>query len=103
MNNGKFYIKVTVPKSAAALVSPPCGITAQLAFQGTDEVIPEDEPVFILRASDRQASSILRVYQSKMRPSDNCWKGLQAVIEEFTHFRQDNPDKMKQPEEVYTS
>ncbi len=101
MNNGKFYIKINVPKAASALVN--CGVKAELAFRDTGEAIPEDEPIFILRACDRQASSILRVYQAKMRPASDCWKGLQAVIEEFTHFRQNNPDKMKQPEEAYTS
>jgi len=84
VNNGKFTIKDN-----------------QLVFIGSGEVIPEDEPVFILRACDRQASSILRVYQSKMRPTDPCWKGIQAVIEEFTRFRKNNPDKMKQPDEAY--
>lgn len=100
MNNGKFYIRVTVPNSASAIVAS--GVVAQLAFQGSNEVIPEDEPIFILRGCDRQALSILRVYQAKMRPTDNCWKGLQAVIEEFTFFRYNNQSKMKQPSEAYT-
>lgn len=84
MNNGKFMIR-----------------DEQLTFMATGGVIPEDEPVFILRGCDRQALSILRVYQSKMRPTSKDWKGLQDVIESFTLFRETNPELMKQPVEAY--
>lgn len=84
MNNGKFTIR-----------------DDQLTFMDTGGVIPEDEPVFILRGCDRQALSVLRVYQSKMRPTSKDWKGLQAVINAFSLFRASQPQLMKQPAEAY--
>jgi len=72
-----------------------------IVHRSTGKAIPEHEPVFILRACDKQALSILRVYQSKMRPKEDCWKGIQSVIEDFTKFREENPGEMKQPIEAY--
>lgn len=37
-----------------------------------------------------------------MRPIDNCWKAMQSIIEEFTIFKDNNPDKMKHPQEAYS-
>ena len=63
--------------------------------------IPEDEPVFILRACDTQALSTIRVYQSVFVPTSKHWKIIQAVIEDFTKFREENPDLMGNSTEVY--
>ncbi|KKM96921.1 hypothetical protein LCGC14_1173310 [marine sediment metagenome] len=84
MNNGKFTIR-----------------GGQLVFKKTGTPIPSNEPVFILRACDRQALSILRVYQSKMRPVSKEWKGIQSVIEDFIQFRQLNRLEMLDSAEAY--
>ena len=86
MNNAKFEIKDN-----------------QLVFKSTGEAIPEDEPVFILRACDIQALCTLRVYQSSMRPVTENWKGIQNVMNDFVVFREANPGKMKPPSEAYSS
>lgn len=63
--------------------------------------IPEDEPVFILRARDKQALSTIRVYQSTFAPTSEHWGVIQNVIEDFTEFRQKNSVLMGDSPEVY--
>lgn len=72
-----------------------------LALTKDDEPIPQDEPLFILRARDTQALSTIRIYQSTMPPTSEGWKIIQAVINDFTEFKQKNPDIMGNPNEVY--
>lgn len=84
MNNGKFTAK-----------------DGALVFLKTGKAIPEDEPVFILRASDTTALSVLRVYQSSIRPLEEDWKGVQQVMNDFTAFRQAHPERMLPPTEAY--
>lgn len=67
----------------------------------TNEDVPEDEPVFILRARDRKAPSTIRVYQSTTRPASKEWKTLEAVLDDFRKFREENPGLMGDPSEVY--
>lgn len=63
--------------------------------------VPEDEPVFILRARSKKALGTLRVHQSLFAPASEHWKVIQAVIDDFTKFREENPDLMGEPNEVY--
>ena len=86
MNNKKFEIR-----------------DGQLVFQSTGEAIPEAEPVFVLRGIDSDALSILRVYQAKMRPGTENWRGIQSVIEDFEAFRVLNPLIMLPPAVAYLS
>ena len=72
-----------------------------LRLKLTMQIVPEDEPVFILRACDTQALSTIRVYQSTMPPKSEGWKVIQAVIDDFTEFKNENPEKMGSPEKVY--
>lgn len=67
----------------------------------TMQKVPDNEPVFILRARDTQALSTVRVYQSTMPPTSEGWKIIQAVIDDFTKFKQENPDLMGTPAQVY--
>ncbi len=86
MNNQKFEIK-----------------DGQIVFRSTGEAIPEDEPVFVLRGIDETALSILRVYQSSMRPVSANFKGVQSVIDDFEQFRGLNRLRMLPPDEAYSS
>lgn len=76
---------------------------SKLVLRATNEIISENEPIFILRGIDTQALSTLRVYQSTMRPhgEDALWKGLQEVIKNFEKFREAHPSLMKSAEEAY--
>lgn len=85
MNNRVFYI----------------GLDGLLTLTRTTKTISEDEPVFILRARDRQALSTIRVYQSTMPPTSEGWKIIQAVIDDFVKFKQENGILMGTPSDVY--
>lgn len=86
MNNQKFEIK-----------------DGCIVFKSTGEAIPGDEPVFVLRGIDLDARSILRVYQSKMGPLTENYKGVQRVIDDFTVFCETHPDRMLPPAKAYSS
>lgn len=64
------------------------------------EPIPDDEPVFILRARDRLALPLLRIYE-QLSMIDGCnsyhFNSLKMSIERFESFRRLHPEKMKQP------
>ena len=72
-----------------------------LALKKTGEEVPPSEPVFILRARDTKALGTIRVYQSLFPPTSEHWKTIQAVIDDFTKFREENPARMGHPWEVY--
>lgn len=65
------------------------------------ETVPSDEPVFVLRSRDCKALATIRAYQSNFSPTSEHWKIIQAVINDFTKFRNENPDKMGEPKECY--
>lgn len=73
----------------------------QLQLLRTKEQIPDEEPVFILRACDRQALSTIRIYQSTVRPASEQWKMLQTILEDFALFAGLNRLRMGNPSEVY--
>ena len=64
----------------------------------SDEVpIPDDEPLFILRAQDIKALPVLLAYLMiqntlEMRTS------VKESIEDFRRFAEKNPDRMKNPD-----
>lgn len=62
--------------------------------------IPEDEPLFLLRARDHLATALLATYEA-MCKNDGCTdyqlNGVCAVLEAFREFREQHPERMKQP------
>ncbi len=68
--------------------------------RSNDEAIPEDEPVFILRARDRLAIPTLVTYL-KFSELDGCndhhKETLAEAVAAFEEFADQNPDRMKQP------
>jgi len=64
------------------------------------EVIPEEEPVFLLRARDYLALRLLQKYR-RMCVSDGCTdyqlSGVDASIERFSDFTLKFNARMKQP------
>lgn len=69
-------------------------------LNAANEPIPEDEPLFLLRARDYLALPTLRYYQGACR-MDGCTdyqnNGIQAAIEAFQDFNREHPERMKQP------
>lgn len=64
-------------------------------------VVPENEPIFVLRARDLKSLSTIRCYQSLFTPTSHDWKVVQEVLDDFSEFRQKFPEKMKEPEDLY--
>lgn len=64
------------------------------------DVVPEDEPLFLVRARDYLAIPLLEHYR-RMSEIDGCneWhlERLEQRIRLFEEWRDMNPDKMKQP------
>lgn len=68
--------------------------------------IPEDEPIFILRAQDDLAlHSVVRYKNQAASIEDPAKKrtgewadDMDSVISDFTAFRNENPDRMKLPD-----
>ena len=75
-------------------------VNNQLTLVDSGEVIPDNEPGFILRGKDRRALSTIGCYQGVCALGDE-WKQVQKVIESFREFRENNPELMANPLEVY--
>lgn len=73
----------------------------ELELVHNNEQISKDEPVFVLRARDCKALATIRAYQSNFSPTSEQWKVVQQVIDDFTKFREENPELMGEPEECY--
>ncbi len=72
----------------------------QIVKTSNGEPIPEDEPVFILRARDRLALEVLEYYRN-ICEQDGCidfqLDGIGINIQRFDAFAREHPERMKQP------
>ena len=67
--------------------------------RATGESIPDDEPVFILRARDVHAISMLAHYGAAVVHGQlEHWDAVQERLNDFSRFRRDHPERMKQPD-----
>lgn len=67
--------------------------------------IPDDEPIFILRAKDATAVATLGFYLAQAKGADSPVESLQAIqkrIEQFQHFAEQYPERMKNPDTTLT-
>lgn len=64
------------------------------------EPIPDDEPLMLFRARDRNALPMLRYYQ-ELCEIDGCndfqMEGIRNRIAAFSRFRREHLERMKQP------
>lgn len=64
------------------------------------EIVPHDEPLFLIRGRDHLAVNLLRVYLAQCE-SDDCtqWQidSLKREIDRFEKFAREHPERMKQP------
>jgi len=69
----------------------------RLYNRSSGEFIPEDEPVFIFRARDVHAFSILAHYGNEVcNPAHAA--AILARVNDFKRFWNNNPDRMKEPD-----
>lgn len=73
----------------------------QLQNRQSGNLIPEDEPVFILRARDRQAVTILHLYAFRCNDPEQT-KAATLRAQQFEKFAREHPDRMKEPDTALT-
>lgn len=63
--------------------------------------IPEDEPIFILRAQDKIAYDTIYFY-SGLAANIGCdptfLEGIRQIYNKFSHFSVENSERMKRPD-----
>jgi len=64
--------------------------------RATGRVIPDDEPIFILRARDIHAAAAL-IYYSKLCNIESHCDVVNMRIEDFETFAEMFPDRMQEP------
>jgi hypothetical protein len=86
----------------AAEVYEPLGAEATVHIVKTSngERVPDDEPLFLLRARDRLAIPLLRHFRELCR-ADGCTTYMLGLcdltIAQFERFAAEHPEQMKQP------
>lgn len=65
-----------------------------------NEILPDDEPLFLMRARDHLAIPTLKAYREKA-VADGCNDWFLGLIDErieiFEAFAREHPERMKQP------
>jgi len=59
--------------------------------------VPDDEPVFVLRAQDIKALPLLLAYHIICKDINHI-AGIVKSIEDFTRFRDSHPERMGEPD-----
>lgn len=73
----------------------------QLVNRQSSEAIPDDEPVFVLRAKDRHAAKLLGIYQGMvLDPTHRQAISLRAT--QFADWALAHPNRMKEPDTILT-
>ena len=62
----------------------------------TGITIPDDEPILIIRAKDKNALPALHFY-NKLCENEDHKKVVQARIQDFLEFLMENPKRVKEP------
>ena len=74
---------------------PKYGIrNGRIVNRRTGEAIPDDEPVFVLRAKDRLAIRALTAYFSAVEDPRHA-QAVTARIKDFKRFAREHPERLK--------
>ena len=74
-----------------------CKDECRLQNRQSGELIPDDEPIFILRARDIHAILMLEGYATNIIERDHRI-AVQGRIEDFREFAANHPERMKEPD-----
>lgn len=69
----------------------------RIVNRATGKPIPDDEPVFILRAKDYLATAALQAYLDQIEDPEHA-AAVQKRIDAFDDFAEANPERMAQPD-----
>lgn len=70
----------------------------QLVNRASGKPIPSDEPVFILRAKDRNAVQAIMHYRSLCLGNPEHYQAVDARVGDFLEFAANHPERMKYPD-----
>jgi hypothetical protein len=68
-----------------------------LVNRSTGRPVPDDEPLFILRAQDINSLPMLMAYLVLCKDLAQC-EEVKKCVTDFRNFRDQNPDRMKEPD-----
>ena len=96
--NERFHIEVELGWVSGQIASEEP--TIRIVKTSNGQPIPEDEPLFLTRGRDHLALPLLAHFQ-KLCAEDGCTdyqiQGNAEAIAEFAKFRDEHPERMKQP------
>lgn len=70
----------------------------RLVNRSTGKPIPDDEPVFILRAKDRVAVYAIMAYRAQCTGNPEHHDAVDARVGDFLRFKEMHPQRMKSPD-----
>ena len=70
----------------------------QIVNRKTGKPVPEDEPVFLLRASDQNALQVMAYYNSLCHNTGHKLALAESVYA-FQEFAKNHPERVKEPSE----
>jgi hypothetical protein len=72
-------------------------IDGKIVNRVSGQAIPDDEPVFVIRARDRHALMALRFYRDLCQDTGHI-DFVEKRIVQFSNFKLNHPDRMKEPD-----
>jgi hypothetical protein len=102
--NARFHIEIELDFTRFFLTEPSNldNLDPQIRLVKTSngQPIPEDEPLFLMRGRNHLALPLLAHFQT-LCAKDGCTEyqiqGNSEAIDEFAKFREEHPERMKQP------
>jgi len=85
------------PKYKAVPVPDGNGVSARIMNRASKRIIPDDEPIFILRGQDVYASGIIDEYADRLKDGEHREVVLKRA-RDFRRFANEHPDRMKEPD-----
>jgi hypothetical protein len=96
--DGKFHIEVELEERGEGIHLEDPRI--QIVKTSNGDVLPDDEPVILIRARDHLALTLLNFYR-QLSIEDGCndfhLNGVDEVIRKFADYANKRPERMKQP------
>ncbi|MDP2901783.1 MAG: hypothetical protein Q8N96_01545 [Methylovulum sp.] len=69
----------------------------RIVNRSSGEIIPDDEPVMIFRARDKNAAFVISYY-AKICADEKHQAAVKSRLHDFVDFAHQNPEKMKEPD-----
>lgn len=70
----------------------------KLVNRQSGQPIPDDEPVFILRARDRRAAQAIQHYAIACNGNPDHFQAIAMRLAQFSNWATEHPERMKEPD-----